>query len=82
MSVNLASKMADSSLASAAIVHLGAALPQIDWDASPTCQYLRDDIVKERLRIERGHARASERPGLGVVIDEDALARFEPRLAA
>jgi L-alanine-DL-glutamate epimerase-like enolase superfamily enzyme len=82
MSVNLASKMADSSLASAAIVHLGAALPQIDWDASPTCQYLRDDIVKERLRIERGHARASDRPGLGVVIDEDALARFEPRLAA
>ena len=83
MSVNLASKMADSNVPRARQSCISAPrCRRSTGTPSPTCQYLRDDIVKERLRIERGHARASDRPGLGVAIDEDALARFEPRLAA
>ena len=76
MHVNLAGKIADSSIASAAIVHLGAALPQLDWDVSVTCQYLAQDIVRDPVRIERGHARISDRPGLGIEVDESRLSAF------
>ncbi|MPZ55498.1 MAG: hypothetical protein GEU91_03170 [Rhizobiales bacterium] len=83
MHVNLAGKLADSSIASAAIVHVGAALPQLDWDISITCQYLAQDLVTEPLKVERGHVRVSDRPGLGITVDESRLSRFtSPRMAA
>jgi muconate cycloisomerase len=82
MYVNLAGKVADSSVASAAIVHLGAALPQMDWDASITCQYLAADIVREPVRIANGHARLIERPGLGVDVDETKLSTAAVRRLA
>jgi muconate cycloisomerase len=83
MHVNLAGKLAESSIGGAAIAHIGAALPQLDWDISVTCQYLAQDLVTEPLAVERGHVRVSDRPGLGVTVDESRLARFtSPRLAA
>jgi muconate cycloisomerase len=83
MHVNLAGKIADSSIASSAIVHLGAALPQLDWDISITCQYLAQDIVELPLMVEGGHVRVTDQPGLGVTVDENRLARFTAaRLAA
>jgi muconate cycloisomerase len=82
MHVNLAGKIAESSVASAAIVHLGAALPQLDWDASVTCQYLAHDIVAEPIAVQRGHVRLLDRPGLGVAVDESRLSRFTQKLAA
>jgi L-alanine-DL-glutamate epimerase-like enolase superfamily enzyme len=82
MHVNLASKIADSSIGSAAIVHIGAALPQLDWDISITCQYLAQDIVTEPIRVEHGHVRVPDRPGLGFTIDESKLLQFSQRLAA
>jgi muconate cycloisomerase len=82
MHVNLAGKIADSSICSAAIVHLGAALPQLDWDVSVTCQYLAQDIVTDPIRVERGHVHLPDRPGLGITVDESRLSRFAQRLAA
>jgi muconate cycloisomerase len=83
MHVNLASKIAESSIASSAIVHLGAALPQLDWDISITCQYLAQDIVGSPVMVENGHVRVPDRPGLGITVDETRLARFTfARLAA
>lgn len=82
MYVNLAGKVADSSVASAAIVHLAAALPQIDWDVSVTCQYIARDIVREPVRVERGHVRLPDGPGLGVQVDEAKLSGSSVRLAA
>ena len=82
MHVNLAGKIAESSIAGAAIVHLGAALPQLDWDVSVTCQYLAQDIVTEPLKVERGHVRLPDRPGLGITVDESRLSHFGARLAA
>jgi muconate cycloisomerase len=83
MHINLAGKVADSSVASAAIVHLAAALPQLDWDVSITSQYLAHDIVREPVRIENGHARLLDRPGLGIEVDESKLSRTSPaRLVA
>lgn len=83
MHVNLAGKVADSSIASAAIVHLAAALPQLDWDVSITCQYLAQDIAREPVRIVGGHAYVTDRPGLGVEVDESRLSGVSgARLAA
>jgi muconate cycloisomerase len=82
MYVNLAGKVADSSVASAAIVHLAAALPQIDWDVSVTCQYIARDVTREPVRIEHGHARLPEGPGLGVEVDESKISGSSVRLAA
>jgi L-alanine-DL-glutamate epimerase-like enolase superfamily enzyme len=82
MSVNLAGKIADSSVASAGIVQLAAALPQIDWDTSVTCQYLAEDIAKAPVAVERGHVRLSDKPGLGLEIDEAKLSRTAVKLAA
>jgi L-alanine-DL-glutamate epimerase-like enolase superfamily enzyme len=82
MHVNLASKIADSGIGSAAIIHIGAALPQLDWDISITCQYLAQDIVTEPFKVEHGHVRAPDRPGLGITVDESKLSRFSQRLAA
>jgi L-alanine-DL-glutamate epimerase-like enolase superfamily enzyme len=82
MHVNLASKIADSGIGSAAIIHIGAALPQLDWDISITCQYLAQDIVTEPFKVERGHVPVPDRPGLGITVDESKLSRFSQRLAA
>jgi muconate cycloisomerase len=82
MHVNLAGKIADSSVASAAIVHLATALPQLDWDVSVTCQYLAQDIVREPVRIANGHARLPDRPGLGIEVDESRLSGLSARRLA
>ncbi len=39
MQVNLAGKVAESRLATAAVLHLTATIPSVDWGVSPTCQY-------------------------------------------
>ena len=76
MSINLAGKIAESSIAGAAIIQLGAALPQIEWDASVTCQYLANDVTKISMRPVGGMIRLPDRPGLGIEIDVDKLATF------
>ena len=82
MHVNLAGKIAESGIASAAIAHLAAALPQLDWDISITCQYLAHDIVTEPLKVVNGHVRVPDGPGLGITVDESRLSRFAARMAA
>lgn len=76
MHVNLAGKVAETGIASAAVAHLSLAVPQLDWDTSITCQYLADDIVEEPLRIVGGRLRPPDRPGLGIAVDEARLARY------
>ena len=76
MRVNLAGKVADTSIASAAIAHLAVALPQVDWDVSVTNQYLLDDVVTEPLRIVDGRVRPSDGPGLGINVDEAKLEKY------
>lgn len=82
MSVNLAGKVAESSVASSALVQLGAALPQVDWDVSVTCQYLAEDVAVESVRFERGHVSLPDRPGLGMEVDEAKLSSSSVKLAA
>ena len=73
MKVNLAGKVAESSIGSAAIAHLAVTLPRLDWDASPTCQYLSTDVAFQPVEIIKGTLAPSDAPGLGVEVDPDRL---------
>jgi muconate cycloisomerase len=76
LAVNIAAKMSESSLASAATVHLACAVDNIDWGVSLTHFYLAEDIVRRPLAMENGLVALPLGPGLGVEVDEAAVARL------
>jgi muconate cycloisomerase len=76
LKVNVAAKIAESSIASAAAIHLACAVPNIDWGVSLTHFYLAEDIVRQPLRLRAGTVSLPDGAGLGVEIDEAAVARF------
>jgi muconate cycloisomerase len=76
MKVNLAGKMAESGIATAAVLHLAAAVPTLDWGVSPTSPYLAEDILKRPLQFSQGHALVPSGPGLGIEVDEARVRRF------
>jgi L-alanine-DL-glutamate epimerase-like enolase superfamily enzyme len=51
-------------------------VPTIDWGVSLTHFYLAEDLVREPLQLHDGLVSLPIKPGLGVGIDEDAVARF------
>ena len=75
MSVNVACKTGESSIACAAGLHLAAALPRLAWDFTPSTEGLAEDVTARPVRIERGHVEVSDRPGLGIDVDEDRVRR-------
>lgn len=77
--VNLACKIAESGIATAAVLHLAAAVPSLDWGASLTSQYLAEDVLVEPLAFTNGHTRIPAGPGLGVTVDETRVRRFARR---
>jgi L-alanine-DL-glutamate epimerase-like enolase superfamily enzyme len=76
MNVNLAGKTAETSVGSAAILHIAAAAPDLAWGVSPTAPYLAVDIVRNPIKVQGGHVEAPSGAGLGVEVDEDALAKY------
>ena len=74
--VNVACKIAESSIASAAAVHLACAIPSIDWGVSLTHFYLAADLAKRPLALGNGLVARPRGPGLGIEVDESAVARF------
>jgi muconate cycloisomerase len=76
MHVNLAGKVAETSIASAGIAHLAMAMPQLDWATSVTNQYLADDVAINPVAIVDGSISALQRPGLGIEVDEQKLDRY------
>ena len=76
LKINVAAKIAESSIGTAAAVHLACAVPNVDWGVSLTNLYLAEDIVKRPLRIVDGAVALPDGPGLGVDVDEAAVARF------
>ncbi len=81
MSVNVACKTGESSIACAAGLHLAAALPQLAWGFTPSTEGLGEDVTGGPIRIERGHVEVSERPGLGIDVDEDRVRRHRRDIA-
>jgi muconate cycloisomerase len=79
LKVNVAAKIAESSLASAAAIHLACAVPAIDWGVSLTHFYLAEDLVRHPLPLHGGHVALPAGPGLGVEVDESAVERFRVR---
>jgi L-alanine-DL-glutamate epimerase-like enolase superfamily enzyme len=75
LNVNVAAKTGESSIACAAATHIAAALPQIAWGLTLSNDGLAEDTTARPIRIERGHAEVSDRPGLGIDVDEDRVRR-------
>jgi muconate cycloisomerase len=76
LKVNLASKMAETGINAASLLHLAAALPAVDWGVGLSTQYLVDDILKTPLSYAGGHVSVPAGPGLGVEVDEAKLRRY------
>ncbi len=81
MSVNVSCKTGESSLACAAALHIAAALPQIAWGLTLTCEGLSDDVTASPIRVVRGHVDVSDRPGLGIDVDEGRVRRYRRDVA-
>jgi muconate cycloisomerase len=79
MKVNLAGKIAESGIATAAVLHLAAAVPTLEWGVSLTSPYLAEDILARPLELSRGHATVPTGPGLGIEVDEERVRRFAAR---
>lgn len=79
LSVNIAAKIAESSISSAAALHLACAVPKVDWGVSLTHFYLAEDIVRRPLALKDGLVALPKGPGLGIEVDEAAVERFRVR---
>lgn len=66
MKVNISCKTGESSVASAAALHLAATAPALDWGLTLTSHGLAEDSTAEPLSIDSGHVAVPDRPGLGV----------------
>jgi muconate cycloisomerase len=76
LSINLAGKVAESSIAAAAIVQLGCLAPNLDWGLNITNHYLAEDVTDAPLPIERGLVHRPRAPGLGITVSEALVNRF------
>ena len=77
MNVNISCKTGESSVASAAALHLAAVAPALAWGLTITSPGLAEDVVTEPLRVDRGHIAVLNGPGLGVQVDERRLRRWQ-----
>lgn len=76
LNINLACKVAESSLGASAIVQLGCLAPNLNWGLSITNHYLAEDLSANPVRIERGRVARPRGAGLGVDVNEDQVRRF------
>lgn len=76
LNINLACKVAETSVGAASIIHMGCVAPNVNWGVSITNHYLEDDIVKRPIVIAEGMMRRPHGAGLGVEVDEAAVNRF------
>ena len=76
ISVNLAGKVAETSISSYAIANIATSIPQMDWDLSITNQYLIEDPVLEPLNIKDGKVFIKETIGLGTEIDMNKAKKY------
>ena len=76
LEVNLASKAGESSLGTSALIHLAYTVPNINWGVTPSCQYLQEDIVEQKIVIKNGSVICPTGPGLGVDINEKMVNKY------
>ena len=76
LKINVAAKIAETSIGTAAAVHLACAVPNVAWGVSLTNLYLAADIVRRPIALRDGFVALPEGPGLGIEVDEAAVERF------
>lgn len=76
LAVNLSGKIAETSIAAAALTSIAAAAPAIAWGFSVTNHTLEADVVRTPITVAGGSVDVPGGPGLGVEVDEDAVAHF------
>jgi muconate cycloisomerase len=77
MKVNISCKTGESSVASAAALHVAAVAPGIAWGLTVTNPGLAEDVAVTPLRPVNGHIDVLDRPGLGIEVDEDRVRRCQ-----
>src|SRR5579864_7472757 len=77
MKVNLSCKTGESSIASAAALHLAVTVPALAWGLTLTNSRLAEDVTAAPLRVEAGHIVVPDRPGLGIEVDEKRVRRTD-----
>ena len=80
LAIDLAGKIAESSIATAALIHLAYTIPNLDWGLNPTSHYLAEDIVTTPLAPHKGSSQRPTGAGLGIDVDERALRRYRAKL--
>jgi muconate cycloisomerase len=80
MRVNISCKTGESSVASAAAVHLAAVVPGLGWGLTVTSPGLAEDVAVAPLRVVDGHVDVPDKPGLGVEVDEARVRRWQQNL--
>ena len=76
LNINLACKVAETSVGAATIIHMGCVAPNVNWGVSITNHYLVDDIVKNPIVISNGMMSRPTGAGHGVEVDEAQVARY------
>jgi muconate cycloisomerase len=71
--INLACKVAETNIATAALLQVASVLPELSWGISLTNLYLKDEYTKNPPLFEAGIAHVPMGHGLGVEVDEDFL---------
>ncbi len=61
----------------AAMLHVAASCPAYSLANDTTYYGLEDDILTERLKIERGTIGVPQKPGLGIEVDPERLQRYQ-----
>jgi muconate cycloisomerase len=82
MSVNISCKTGESSIASAAALHVATVIPNIDWGLTLTNIGLAADVTAQPVVTSNGHAESLDRPGLGVDVDENQVRQHRIAIAA
>jgi L-alanine-DL-glutamate epimerase-like enolase superfamily enzyme len=82
MKLNISCKTGETSVASAAAMHLAAAVPSLAWGLTVTSPGLAEDVVADPLRVDHGHLAVLDKPGLGVEVDERRVRRWQQEFNA
>lgn len=74
--INLAGKVAESTIASAANVHAAAAIRELHFGVSPANKGIAADVSQDPLQLVDGNFVVPTGPGLGIDVDEDLVAKL------
>lgn len=70
-------QMVGTGITTAYCVHLGAVLSQAELPAITCHELWESDLLENRLEVVEGTIHVPDSPGLGVSVDEDALATYQ-----